>query len=357
MSFTTAGTYFFDPTTIPNHQAGDTIFNFTTITIASGVTVRLDSRNLPGPVYWLATGAVQIAGILDLSGLPGHNPTGNLSDRAYSTPGAGGFAGGPGGGANAAPQAGSGPGRGAASGGGSPGGGGSFSGSQYLIPLVGGSGAGGSFCDRNPFSSGGGAGGGAVLIASSSSIVVAGAIGADGGPGGSSDSHCVSAGAGGSGGAIRLMAPSITISGYVSARGPGGGGNGFIRFETFQLNCPGNCVNGTPNTASLPFKVSLPTGPISSVKVTSVAGISVNANPFSFPDAIINSSSPVPVVVTTQGIPPGAIPTLYITSEQGADQIIAGPPLAGTVQSATSTVNVPFPPNGSRGLVRVTWSQ
>jgi hypothetical protein len=97
LTYTTPGpngnTIIFDPATIKNHHAGDTIFNFTTITIGPNVKVRLDSTNLPGPVYWLATGDVNITGTLDLSGSIGH-PTGDRVKRYYSVPGAGGFAGG-----------------------------------------------------------------------------------------------------------------------------------------------------------------------------------------------------------------------------------------------------------------------
>ena len=57
-------TVVFDPTTYnpPLNPSHNNIFNFTTISIPSGVTVRLSGRKLTGPVYWLATGAVTING-------------------------------------------------------------------------------------------------------------------------------------------------------------------------------------------------------------------------------------------------------------------------------------------------------
>src|ERR1700722_1286865 len=64
-------TVIFNPTsfTPPLDPAHDNIFNFTTITIPAGVTVQLVSSTLAaGPVVWLATGAVDIEGTLDLSG-------------------------------------------------------------------------------------------------------------------------------------------------------------------------------------------------------------------------------------------------------------------------------------------------
>src|SRR5258708_7016880 len=70
LSYTVPGTYYFDPKSLnpPLNSAGNNIFNFTTINIVSGVTLKLSSRFLTGPVFWLATGAVTIAGILDLNG-------------------------------------------------------------------------------------------------------------------------------------------------------------------------------------------------------------------------------------------------------------------------------------------------
>ena len=38
------------------------------MTIGAGVTVKMSGRILTAPVYWLATGAVQIDGTLDLNG-------------------------------------------------------------------------------------------------------------------------------------------------------------------------------------------------------------------------------------------------------------------------------------------------
>ena len=46
-------------------------------------------------------------------------------------------------------------------------------------------------------------------------------------------------------------------------------------------------------------------------------GIPINANPFSFPDATINSSTPVTVNVQAQFIPIGTIPKIIVMSETG----------------------------------------
>jgi hypothetical protein len=91
--------------------------------------------------------------------------------------------------------------------------------------------------------------------------------------------------------------------------------------------------------------------------VTSINGTPINANPFSFPDITLNSSSPITVAIQAQYIPVGTIPKLTVFSESGADQVINGTPLAGTLQSSTSTATVTFPMGGSRGFVKATWTQ
>src|SRR5262249_16280347 len=65
----------FDPAALGLHPVIENVFNFTTINVASGVTIKLSSKKLSGPIYWLATGDVTIAGTLDLAGENGVNPT------------------------------------------------------------------------------------------------------------------------------------------------------------------------------------------------------------------------------------------------------------------------------------------
>src|SRR4051812_39868169 len=111
----------FDPAALGINAAGDNVFNFTTINIPAGVTIRLRGskvRNLP--VIWLATGNVTIAGTLNLDGdagyaLDGSNQSQIAANRRAAEPGAGGYYGGLGARASVAPEAGAGP------GGGSPG--------------------------------------------------------------------------------------------------------------------------------------------------------------------------------------------------------------------------------------------
>jgi hypothetical protein len=364
VNLTTPGVVLFDPKTFspPLNPAGDNVFNFTTINIASGVTLRLSANLLTGPVYFLATGAVTINGTIDLSGANGHQAGSSLTDRIPAAPGPGGYGGGVGGnslGGTFPPTAGNGPGGGV---GGAVGGqgtavGGTFTGSQFLIPLIGGSGGGGEqsvFGCGTPIGGGGGAGGGALLVASSATITINGTVNANGGTAGCDGGH-------GSGGAIRLVASSIAGNGLLTARGIAGCGgcgsgssNGQIRLEAEQQNFAGT-FNSTPVNQSPPFKIVLPATPPPSVRVISIAGIPINSNPFTFPDAVINSSSTVAVVIEARYVPPGTVPKLFTFSENVADQAVTAPALAGTLQLSTSTVNVTIPPGGSRGFVKVTW--
>src|ERR1039458_6726409 len=99
LTLTTPGVVNFDPKSFnpPLDPQGDNTFNFTTITISSGVVLRLSGRILTTPVYFLATGAVKIDGGIDLSGENGHPATNVASERVPSAPGAGGYPGGVGG--------------------------------------------------------------------------------------------------------------------------------------------------------------------------------------------------------------------------------------------------------------------
>jgi hypothetical protein len=145
------------------NPAGDNLFNFTTINIASGVTVNMRSSKLRGqPVVFLASGAVTIAGTLNLNGANGYDAGTPASLRVAAEPGPGGYPGGVGATITSPAQPGAGPGGGAQCGAyatqGSSQCGGRIYGNSLLVPLRGGSGGGGSATVNG---SGGGAGGGA----------------------------------------------------------------------------------------------------------------------------------------------------------------------------------------------------
>jgi hypothetical protein len=138
---------------------GGSVYNFKTINIAAGSTLKLSEAVFPGPLYFLAQGAVTVAGTIDLSGQSGTQVTN--SAQIPTVPGSGGYGGGAGSFSSNPAQPGLGPAGGDVAGGcgngwAQPGG---FTGNQFLVPLVGGSGGGGG-TDQS-----GGAGGGGFLAA------------------------------------------------------------------------------------------------------------------------------------------------------------------------------------------------
>ncbi len=367
---TTPGTVVFDPASFspPLDPDGDNVYHFTSITIGAGVTVRLLGPQLNmGSVYWLATGPVQIDGVLDLNGGNGHIGSILAADRQPSVPGPGGYPGGVGGTPSAGQQGGSGPGGGGTCGHGGgaghsgPGCGGCGQGLAYgnpfLVPLLGGSGGAGGSSDGR-FGSGGGAGGGAILIASSTSIAVNGSLTANGG-------NALSPlnagwGGGGSGGAIHLLAPTLAGSGAVRADGGlsaiNCGAAGRIRFEAFQHLLSGTVSPGP--VRATPFTRSL-TAAIPRLRVLSVAGAPVPPNPdgsFTVPDVTINQGAAVPVEIEARNVPPGTVVQLFLYSETGSDQTVNSGPLSGTLELSTATASVVFPPGFTRGFVRARWT-
>ena len=363
-----SGMVYFDPVALGLHGTGDAfcVYNFTSVTIPAGLTVQLSANKVNCPVYWLSQGDVNIAGVLSLNGTSGPAATVNTALRVPAAPGSGGFPGGVGGNTmtNQSATAGSGPGGGGpGSTSGSPPGGGVFTGNRYLVPLVGGSGGGGVYA-TGQFGAGGGGGGGAILIASSTQILVPGTISADSGIG-------VYAGGAGnaSGGAIRLVSNSITASGTLSAEGGPTGGTyggamGLIRLEASTINLTARLCNecyagNTPLAESNPLPLLVPTTRQPSVQVTQINGMKIAENPARFPDVTIDTSSPVPVVITAHQVPVGTVPTLYIFSETQDQQPQPMPcpgGLQGTLATSTCTVNITYPPADSRGFVKAIWS-
>ena len=99
LNLTTAGTVVFDPTGLGLNPAGDNVLNFTTINIASGVTLKLTNNLMRGkPVVFLASGNVTIAGQINLDGATAPTLSSYGADwitqRVPSQPGPGGFPGG-----------------------------------------------------------------------------------------------------------------------------------------------------------------------------------------------------------------------------------------------------------------------
>src|ERR1041385_3895333 len=68
LNITAPGVTYFDPVAMNLNPSVPGIFNFTTINVASGSTLKFTESKYHGPVYFLASGDVTISGILDLKG-------------------------------------------------------------------------------------------------------------------------------------------------------------------------------------------------------------------------------------------------------------------------------------------------
>ncbi len=218
----------------------DGVIHATTVTVGGSAMLNFNRNALNTPVFLLATGNIDIQGLIDVSAKAVSPPTGGAG-------GPGGFDGGTPGLFGSPPGDGHGP--GAGRGGdrlvllgdvasvGSAGYGGAASdptpldgqtyGSPLLVPLVGGSGGGGSSAGDQ-----GGGGGGAILLASSTRVNMSGTIFGRGG----TDAF-TNRGGSGSGGAIRLVAPLVAGSGALDVFGGFGietGGHGRVRIDVID---------------------------------------------------------------------------------------------------------------------------
>lgn len=349
--------------TVPLPSNG--VFNYTTVTIPSGVTVAYTPNAANTPVTILATGNISIAGTITVNGASGagSSTTGPVQNLGGAG-GPGGFAGG-----NGGPRGGGFGTAGLGIGGGAPAttltgptslaiGGvyGAPAGFTSLIPLFGGSGGGGglSFVTDTAAASGGG-GGGAILMASSTSIALSGTVTANGGsaPLGT-QTACA---AGGSGGAIKLVAPVISGTGTLRA----------------LLGTPSNCsnvnqpsgiiaLNGTTlsfSGSSSPAAVtSLTLGPVTptstpalinvpTVSIQSVGGQNAPVNPtasYSTADVTLPpaTTNPVPVTVVANNIPIGTSLTVKVSPANGAATTF-GTSSTTNFASSVVTANVTLP--------------
>lgn len=350
------------------------VFNFTTVNIPFGVTVRFARNAANTPVTMLATGNVTIAGTIDVSGAAGGDFGGpvNPIDDNGGAGGPGGFDGGSGGkpllGRIGGAGLGPGGGRGAtgsfnASGGGFGTAGqlgcgptpqaGAVYGTTALLPPIGGSGGGGGVSGTTRRAAGGGGGGGAILVAASGTLTVNGTIVAVGGRGGSSLDGGAGGG-GGSGGAVRLVATTITGNARVdvsSGRADscvGIGGFGRIRVEAFNsLVTVSGVDNGLPDvvTVQLPNPAVLATTP--ALAITSVAGNPVSGTPsgsFGTPDVTLpaGTTNPISVGLSASNIPPGTTVTVNAVGIDTAASSVTVT-LAGNLAASTATANVTIP--------------
>ncbi len=359
--------------TIPLPESG--VFNFTTVNIPSGVTIKFSRNSRNTPVTILASGNVTILGTIDVSGSSGSQSIfGAGANSGVGGGGPGGFDGGRGGFSFSpffSSTPGDGPGGGGAGSGGGFGGpgislsgnGGVVYGTRTLVPLIGGSGGGGSNGQNGLNGNGGGGGGGAVLVASSGNITF--------GPGTSQRGTIIATGGNGSGGggygagaggAIRLIANTITAMAQFDVNGGNGnglnnGGHGYIRIEACNFNgfqpaaSPTTTSTGAPIISlSSPSSVALPNAP--TLTIASVAGIAAPATPTgSFhgtPDIVVPNAQTNPVTVALQAsnVPLGTVVQIRLRPEAGLLTTVNSTGLAGTLASSTATASVNLPASG-----------
>lgn len=399
----------------------DGVLNYTTINIPSGVTVRFLKNTANTPAYILASGDVTIAGTLDLKGTDAKY-TGTYGDGALGDDGVpgvagpGGFDGGRGGREDAAQRTdiirggtGLGP-------GGGPGGleggnnqctligyypyigvGGAYAsnayqqygytyncsqvptlyakayGSAILQPLIGGSGGGGGRGGTTYPGSGGGGGGGGILIASSGTLRVTGSIDTTGGDGGGiAGTGAGGQGAGGSGGAIRLMATTITGTGGLYANGGcinyngsrrqycgssyngAGGSAGRIRLEAEAITFTG--TSQPSYSADVPGPVFIAGAP--SLRIASVAGVTVPAQPTGSADVTLpaETTAPVTVVFETVNVPLGNTVLLRLVPAYGKVTEVLSPAISGSTAAGTTSVSVTLPQGPSTLQATTTYT-
>lgn len=313
------------------------VFNFTTVNIPAGVTVTFTPNAANTPVTILATGEVNIGGVISVNG---SNGLGASSTGLIVNPGRaggpGGFSGGPGGARGATNRNGT---NSQGPGGGTPGKNGSYgapAGFGSLIPLFGGSGGGGGNAPSGRSGASGGGGGDGSIPPNTFT--------------------CLERGGGGSGGAIRLVAPEITGTGTLVAIDGRFGcfsftTQGIIRLEAFNLNYTGassplfltSISPGPVTAASTPPLINLPT-----LTISTVGGVASPANPggsltsadISLPATAIN---PIPVTLTATNTPVGTVFTVRLIPQFAPKVDVASVPSTGTFSSSTATANITFP--------------
>jgi hypothetical protein len=357
------------------------VFNFTTVGIAAGITVKFAPNATNTPVTMLASGNVTIAGTIDVSAVagaaastgtslvpnggaagPGGYPGGSGTNALTSGTGGAGLGPGGGGGGAGSVGAGGGGGFGSVGGnggaccGGTGGAGGASYGAPTLLPLLGGSGGGGGGANFGATGGGGGGGGGGVLIASSGTITLTGSLLARGGGGGGASCY-IGYGGGGSGGAIRLIATSVTGTGGTISVAGGAAGGGCV--SASGVGAPGRIrVEAFSNTATVNYSSApafdqpsiVALGSTPSLRITAVAGVATPVSPtgsYSAPDLTLPSSTtnPVAVALAAANIPPGTVVTVVSSGLQGGITS-ATATLSGTASASTATANLAIPTNG-----------
>ena len=338
------------------------IFNYTDVSIPSGVTVTFAKNNSNTPVIILASGNVTINGTISVNGGNG----GDDNNGAAGVGGPGGYDGGRGGFRNDSGAMLGGNGLGPGGGQGAPNcdrcsaGGGSFGtigqsgtvqngqgnagptyGTGALRTLIGGSGGGGA-AGGSYSGPGGGGGGGAILIAASGTVTINGTVTARGASAGN-QSNSGQAGSG-SGGAIRIIATTIQGNGTITAQYNNAwvdGGDGRIRLEAETFLRTSATTPGF--TFSSPKPIFFSNFP--SVRITTVGSETAPSSPTGFRDVVLPGATTNPVTVgfETTNIPVGTTISLTATPSLGAATTAVSTPVSGSTTLGTATADINLP--------------
>lgn len=327
--------------------------HYKSFAVVEGINVSFIRNAQNTPVYLLSQGDITLDGRLYVSG------GGSMGDRGPGLGGPGGFDGGKRGVGELPPGDGQGPGGGRAgneAGPNNPGSAGSGSfltqrglgstnvgsiyGNAALIPLIGGSGGGGTV------SVGGAGGGGAILLASSTRIhfgnnALVDATGGEWGTGGAYN--------GGSGGAVKLVAPRVSgaMRIYVYNRN-GTGGDGRIRIDA--INYSGVSFAHHNPAHSLSYGSMMATGlegELPRLELVSVGGRPVPESNIAtgfilFPNGTSGAQS---VVVRARNFGTQVPVRVVVSADNGSTESFDLLVDNTTANPATSTVTVQIPAN------------
>ena len=332
------------------------IFNCRSIYVTNGVRLDFEHNAANTPIFLLSKGDVNINGEIHLDGSQGNGSIGGLG-------GPGGFSGGQPGFGIIPPGAGQGPGGGLGgvnSGGnetnGAGGGGyilrstwgastnqGLPYGTPVLIPLVGGSGGGGTIGLNGEPGAGGGGGGGAILIASNTQLIFGngGFVTAYGGARNSSPN-------GGSGGAIRFVAPKIIgiVRGYVNAESDVAS-PGRVRIDTADASQMGTDIRPAYTASLGSFLVTGLSTNLPRLSIVQVAGTSIPAGQTDPVSILLASGTSPSQTVTVHAQNFGAkVPINVVLSPSNGDPVVFAADIDNSVNNpASATVNVTIPIN------------
>ena len=323
------------------------VFKYASVNIPSGVTVTFINHPTHAPVVWLVAGNVTINGTVSLKGKDG--PVDEIAKLKPAEPGPGGFR------AGASGPAGKGWGYG-------PGGAdlenamglyGAVYGNPQIIPLIGGSGAGG--WNQGSYVSGGG-GGGALLLAVAGAVSLNGTIDANGGrhSEGIDRQHPA-----GSGGAVRIIAQQVSGVGQVTAICPAATrGYGRIRIETPALAATVRTAPETVAVAPAVVPILWPADDAPTVRVLTVDNVAAPLDPtaplISSADLGIQNNGTVQVILETKNFPVQGVVQVRSVQKYGPAEWVTAARGTGDFAKSSWVANVTFAPGFTTLQARVT---